>query len=151
MKLTLIRDPSDGVRTFGTLSWSDDQVELQTLERPWIPSIAGPGGHAQTSCVPLGVYELVLHDSAAHPKTWALVNPALGVYHQPGDVPTGQTGRTECLIHTANTIAQLAGCIGVGMTRSLLNGEPDVASSVAAFTALKEAVPWIEGHTISIT
>ncbi len=150
MKLTLHRDPSDNVRTFGELTWADEQIVLQTLERPWIPAEDGsPGGHPLVSCVPLGVYELVLHDSAKHPKTWALVNPTLGVYHQV--IPPSQTGRTACLIHSANLVHQLEGCIGVGLTRSQLNGEPDIASSVAAFEELKAAVPWVVGHTLTIT
>ena len=45
---------------------------------------------------------------------------------------------------------QLAGCIGVGLTRSWLNGEPDIADSVNAFAELKAAVPWVEGHTLAI-
>jgi uncharacterized protein DUF5675 len=140
------------MRTFGTLSWGDDQVELQTLERPWIPADDGsPGGHPLTSCVPRGVYQLVLHDTPAHPQTWALVNPALGVYHELNDIPPGQTGRVACLIHQANLVAQLEGCIGVGLERSKLNGEPDIADSIKAFKVLKDAVPWTNGHTLEIT
>jgi hypothetical protein len=141
------------VRTFGTISWSDDQVELQTLERPWIPAPDGsPGGHPDTSCVPVGVYQLVLHDTPKHPQTWALVNHDLGVWHDPNMVPDELKGhvRAECLIHSANLVHQLKGCIGVGMDRSLLNGEPDIADSVNAFNTLKAAVPWTEGHVLTI-
>lgn len=151
MNLTLTRDSDDGARTFGELAWADDQVILQTLERPWIPVDESPGGHPLTSCVPLGVYALVLHDTPAHPQTWALVNHELGVYHEPGDIPAGATGRTACLIHSANVVGQLAGCIGVGLTRGALNGEPDINSSVAAFNELKGAVPWENGHVLTIT
>lgn len=149
MNLTLIRDPSDGVHTFGTLSWTDGQIDLQTLERPWIPTIT-PGGHPFTSCVPVGVYALEVHDTITHPHTWCLVNPALGVYHEPGDIPS-QGGRAVCLIHTANVVRDLAGCVAVGLTRSTLKGEPDVASSGEAFRTLKEAVPWVNGHVLTIT
>jgi hypothetical protein len=152
MNLMLLRDPDDGVRTFGTLSWSDDQIELQTLERAWIPAGDGsPGGHHLTSCVPRGTYELVLHDTLKHPQTWALVNPDLGVYHELNDIPSGKTGRVASLIHSANLVHQLEGCIGVGLSRSTLNGEPDISSSVAAFERLKAAVPWTNGHSLTIT
>lgn len=153
MNLLLVRDPLFCclARTFGTLHWADDQIVLQTLERPWVPWDSGPGGHPLISCVPEGTYDLVLHDTPEHPQTWALSNPALGVYHEPGDVPAGAMGRTACLIHSANLVEQLAGCIGVGLTRSTLDGEPDIASSVNAFTELKEAVPWIDGHTLTIS
>jgi hypothetical protein len=92
----------------------------------------------------------VLHDTARHPETWALVNPALGIYHEPGDIPVGVEGRFACLIHQANLVSELAGCIGVGLSRSTLDGEPDITSSVAAFQELKNAVPWVAGHTVTI-
>lgn len=145
----LVRDPSDGVRTFGELHWADEQIVLQTLERPWIPTIT-PGGHPYTSCVPLGVYRLEVHDTITHPQTWAMVNHELGVYHEPAEIPS-QGGRAVCLIHSANVVRQLAGCIAVGLTRSLLRGEPDVASSGEAFRVLKEAVPYQDGHILTIT
>lgn len=148
MNLTLHRDPSDGVRTFGELTWADEQIVLQTLELPWLPTIT-LGGHPFTSCVPLGLYQLELHDTITHPQTWCLVNHELGVYHEPDEIPS-RGGRAVCLIHTANVIRELRGCIAVGLTRSQLNGEPDVASSVRAFHELKQAVPWVSGHTLSI-
>jgi hypothetical protein len=156
MNLTLQRDSDDGARTFGALSWSDDQVELITLERPWVPAEDGsPGGHPMTSCVPPGVYRLVLHDTAKHPQTWALVNESLGVFHEPGDAPAGFIGtpRFACLIHSANLVHQLEGCIGVGLSRGTWpdSGEPDITSSVAAFARLKAAVAWTDGHTLTIS
>jgi Family of unknown function (DUF5675) len=154
MDLYVIRDPAGvATQTYGEMDWNaTDQIILQTLELPWVPDPNGaPGGHPDTSCVPCGTYQLVLHNTAAHPETFALVNPALGVYHEPGDIPAGHSGRFACLIHSANLVTQLAGCIGVGLTRSWLGGEPDIADSVNAFTELKEAVPWEAGHTLQIT
>ncbi len=157
MILTLMRDDpqaAPAARTFGELHWADDQILLQTLERPWIPAPDGsPGGDPNLSCVPIGTYDLVLHDTPEHPQTWALVNPALGVFHEAADVPADFIGtpRIACLIHSANLVVQLEGCIGVGLTRSALNGEPDIADSVNAFAELKEAVPWVEGHQLIIS
>jgi hypothetical protein len=155
MILTLLRDANPAPqRTFGELHWADEQIILQTLELPWVPAPDGsPGGHPDTSCVPLGTYALVLHDTPAHPHTFALVNSTLGVYHEPGDVPAdlGYVPRTACLLHSANLVAQLAGCVGVGLSRSMLNGEPDIADSVNAFNELMAAVPWVNGHTLTIT
>lgn len=153
MELIVIRDRGpQPVRWFGEMHWDPaEQIILQTLERPWVPAPDGsPSGHPDTSCVPFGLYQLVLHDTPAHPATWALVNPALGIYHEPGDIPRGQTGRTACLLHSANLVSQLAGCCGVGLSRSMLDGEPDIADSVNAFAELKAAVPWIPGHTLQI-
>jgi Family of unknown function (DUF5675) len=147
--LTLARD-APGSPQFGRLSFGPP-VPLQTLELPWSDASGDVGGDAGASCVPAGVYELVLHDTPTHPQTWALVNPALGVYHEPGDVPPGQPGRTAVLIHPGNTEADSKGCILVGMSRGTVGGEPAVDASVEAFGRLKAAVPWTVGHTLTIT
>jgi hypothetical protein len=152
MKLFLNRDPGpQPQRTYGRLLPGGNLV-LQTLERPWVPAPDGsPGGHPDTSCVPLGTYALARHNTPDHPYTWALVNPALGIYHEPGDIPAGVPARFGCLLHPDNIVETLAGCVGVGLTRSTLNGEPDIADSRAAFADLKAAVPWTDGHTLVIT
>lgn len=148
MNLILTRSSDDGVRTFGTITAGF--LTLQTLERPWIPD-GSPGGHPMTSCVPAGDYTLALHDTLAHPRTFALVNYDLGVYHEPADVPKSVVGaRTACLIHSANIVEQLAGCIGLGLSRSSLNGEPDIASSRQALDEFLSTVPWCAGHVLSI-
>lgn len=153
MQLLLTRDneippPPDhlyGVMEAGTLI-------LQTTERPWVPEHGGaPCGEPGVSCVPAGTYTLVLHDTPAHPLTFALVNEALGIYHEPHDVPTDLCGRSACLIHAGNFASQSEGCILVGHGRGVLNGKPDVTDSRAALAELLAVVPWIAGkHTLTI-
>jgi len=120
---------------------------IHTLERPWMPFVAlgdlpidelPPCGRKGVSCVPPGRYKLVRHSTEAHPNTYALVNPALWVYHQDDDVPFAQRGRarTAVLIHPANYVNELRGCIAPGMTRS---GET-VQSSRAACVLLLRAL-----------
>src|SRR2546429_3658824 len=102
-------------------------------------------------CVPAGTYELVLHDSAAHPHTFALVNHELGIYHSPLDISSDVCGRSECLIHSGNFASQSEGCILVGRARGVLNGVPDVMASKEALRELLAVVPWIAGaHTLTI-
>lgn len=125
-------------------------VVLHTIERPWIPAADHPGGTNGVSCVPAGRYALELHDSAAHPETWALVNHELGVYHLDTDIPKGQGGRTVVLIHPANWASQLEGCIAPGLGRGASAGIPMVTASKPAFLRLKAAVPWRNGHFLSI-
>ena len=152
MNLTLIRDEFGSTFTRGVLQ--ADGLTLQTIELSWWPAADGsPGGHSLTSCVPPGAYELRLHSSAKHPRTWALHNPVLGVYAEPGDIPPGlsYTPRTDCLIHPDNVTATLEGCIGPGLTRGTLNGEPAVLSSVEAFAQLQAVLPWTAGHTLTIS
>ncbi len=139
MKLLLVREPHPQY-TLGVMSLADHQ--WQSLERPWVPG--PPGGTKGVSCVPTGLYRLQRHDTEAHPRSFAIVNEDLGVYHLA--VPPGKQGRTACLIHVANFVQELRGCIALGMGRA---GEALRRSKVAIdqFYAL---VPWIDGHSLEI-
>lgn len=141
MILSLARDPHITC-TLGALSLNGHL--WQSLERPWVP---GPlGGTKGISCVPVGTYRLVKHDTEAHPRSFALVNETLGVYHL--EVPAGRQGRTACLIHVANFVTELRGCIALGMERS---GET-LRRSKVAIDQFYSLVPWIDGaHTLEIT
>lgn len=120
-------------------------VQPFTLELPWVFDLAYPGGHPDISCVPAGLYDLVLHDTLKHPKSFALVNRALGVIHEPD--PTFPNARTVCLLHVADTVADLEGCIGLGMLRA---GPCVIRSSVTALEIFNRQVPWVTGHTLEI-
>lgn len=119
--LRLIRDQHDPVRgTLGHFELSPHPIF--TLERPWVPvvdSIPIPCGRKGVSCVPPGRYQLVPHNTEAHPNSVALVNPELWVYHHEEDVPPEQLGfaRTAVLIHPANYVSELRGCIAPGWDR----------------------------------
>jgi hypothetical protein len=143
MNLLLIRDSDDGVCTLGVLSLGPnlDDPHWQTIERPWIADLTGKlGGLAGRSCVPPGNYDLVIHDSEAHPETWALVNPVLGVRHFP------PSERSAVLIHPANYAHELRGCIAPGLIRA----PRSVLRSRDAFAQLKAVLPWRNGHTLEI-
>jgi len=141
MNLTLYRDLDNGQCTLGTLTLNG--VTLQSLERAWVP---GPtGGTKGVSCVPAGTYRLVRHDTEAHPRSFALVNEELGVYHYA--VPPGKQGRTAVLIHVANWPTELRGCIALGMER----GENSIAKSRIAVNRFYDNVPWVDDeHTLTI-
>jgi hypothetical protein len=122
--LKLFRDTSSATATTGFFDLQPHRIF--TLERPWVPAsifatdnLRIPCGRKGVSCVPPGRYKLVPHNSEAHPHTVALVNPSLWVYHFEEDVPTSQRGwaRTTVLIHPANFVSELRGCIAPGWTR----------------------------------
>lgn len=152
MKLRLIRDdriPPAPDHLYGMMEAGS--LILQTMERPWVPEHRGaPCGEPRVSCVPVGTYDLVLHDTPAHPQTFALVNAELGIYHELADAPPGEIIRVACLLHAGNFASQSEGCVLVGLGRSVLNGQPDVTESRKALQELLAAVPWVLGHTLTI-
>jgi hypothetical protein len=137
MKLTLIRSTGDSERTTGILYVGERT--FATIERPWIPHPDGPGGMQRKSCVPKGVYRVEPWNSVNFPQTYIITNPELGVYRQPFDIPKGQAwGRSAILIHVANRVKDIIGCIGVGMEHGQLGGEPAVLRSVMAMRELNK-------------
>lgn len=120
------------------------QHRLHTIERAWIPNPAGGlSGARFESCVGAGVYRLVPHRSEKYGSVWALVSPALDVYHFPGDVPKGReaSSRVACLIHAANYWNEILGCIAPGRARSKqANGEWMVSQSRDALNVIKTVV-----------
>jgi len=130
-----------------------EALKLTTLELPWVPDLLAPCGVKGRSCVPVGAYALVPHHSEKHPQSWALVNHDLWVYHQDEEVPADRKGlaRTECLLHIANYVRQLEGCIAVGLymaedarhVRMLQN-------STMGMSRLRAALVWPTAHSIVI-
>lgn len=148
MNLTLTRHTQDATRTLGELIVSGQT--FATMERPWIDGPNGPGGKPRESCVPKGTYKLIPHHSQNFPYTYALVNKALGVYYQPIDVPKDQTwGRYAILMHVANRVRDVIGCIGIGKEQGEIGGEPAVLRSTLAMKEL-DAILNRNTHTLVI-
>lgn len=143
--IELVRDQCSPAGTLGYIDLPTSR-RIFTLERPWVPAPPfasnlldpPPCGRKGVSCIPPGVYTLVPHDTDAHPDTFALVNPDLWVYHYDSDVPTWRKGkaRTAVLIHPANFVEELRGCIAPGLGRAA-TGAPTVLSSRHAFNLLR--------------
>ena len=134
-----------------TLGWLDaDTIRLATLERPWIPEPNGSGGKRRESCVPDGTYFVRHHSSDKFPDTFALVNPLLGVWYQPDDIPEGQGwGRSAILIHAGNRAGDVVGCIAVGIRHSTAATERVVLDSRKALDQLR-TVLGKETHSLQI-
>lgn len=147
MDLELIRDVATSTYTYGSITVGS--LVLQTLELPWLPEPGQSCGRPDRSCVPMGTYQLALHDSPKHPRTWALVNESLGIYHEAPVPPPDCLIRTACLIHVANFPKELEGCIGVGRARETQT-PPAIWQSADAFRALQAVLPWQGGHTLTV-
>lgn len=146
MKLTLLRTYRGTDCTLGVLTMEGGS--FQTIERPWVADPKYKGGRKGVSCVPEGIYHLECHNSEAHPRTWALVNPELGVSHWPQDAAEGD--RTAVLIHVANFASELRGCIAPGMSSTVdpARGRM-VTKSRVAMEKIQELLNWSE-HELEI-
>lgn len=145
MHLVLTRDLYTAKETLGILKVASEQ--FQSMERPWVPGNdpGEDGGEPRISCVPEGIYALVLHNTPKHPRTFALVNDALDVVHNP---TPGK--RSSILLHPANWARELEGCIAPGRERLPSDGEWMITESRACMRAILALVPWEAGHTIEI-
>ena len=118
--------------TFGVLRLrnyndSNKPYKFLTVERPWLDN------KASVSCIPEGRYELGLRESGVVARTSG------GMFksgYEIKDVP----GRTFIMMHVANTMDDLEGCVGLGLAPAFIKGKWAVSSSRSAFKQFMEAM-----------
>ena len=133
MKGTILRLRDDGTETLSALFVYDglEKVfECVTLELPW------KGNKTNISCIPRGIYHVSHRESEKY-----------GSHLHVEDVK----GRSYILIHVANYVSQLRGCIALGSSFADINrdGIIDVTSSRNTLKKLVDIVP-IEGMSLEI-
>ena len=133
MKATILRLRDDGTETLSAMFVYDDLdkiFECVTLELPW------KGNKTNLSCIPRGVYHVSHRESEKY-----------GNHLHIEDVKD----RSYILIHVANYVSQLRGCIAVGSSFADINrdGILDVTSSRNTLNKLVDIVP-IGGMTLEI-
>lgn len=119
--ITLTRFAYSPIGTFGILTIRD--WSCYTVERPWIRNVQ------RVSCIPEGIYPLRKRRSLTveritdgkFPDGWEL---------------EGVPYRSHILIHPANTMDDLQGCIGVGQNLGFIAGRWAVTDSQATFAQL---------------
>lgn len=131
------------IATLGKLYLSHNEADfLYTLERPWIGGV--PGGMPFESCVPDGRYELLPYTRQNGDEVYALRNPDNGVYFtkaEKGSAP----GRYKILIHAANYVDQIAGCVAPGRGKAIHQNKHMVTHSRDAMREIMEYDwPYIE-------
>jgi len=111
-------------RTLGTM-FDQNGVEIaKTLELPWLNNAKGK------SCIPPGVY----HVKKQPPKPGREY-----IYFR---LPDSETHRTGILIHIANDVDDISGCIGVGKRFANYNtARPTLAESTAKMKWLADNLP----------
>lgn len=123
----LNRQPSAPDGTFGYIADEGNTVYCDTCELPWL------NNEPDKSCIPIGDYNVVRHNSAAHPNVWELQNV---------------DGRTGILIHNGNTEKDSLGCIIVGNGYGTLYGLPAVLNS--NITLKKLQAEWPDNFLLTV-
>ncbi len=127
-----------------------------TIEQPWTPNPAGhKGGKPSESCIPDGMYTVAPWKRPNGDEVFMIFNPQLGVYRLPEDHPVGN-GRDLILIHKANWVTDIEGCVAPGMSRYPMKNplttrlEQAVAGSGNAMNKLRILLGTTQ-HILSIT
>lgn len=129
--------------------WRIGGAQFETIERPWVPDPDGPGGQAQQSCIPDGRYVLRPWDSPKFGAVYLFEAPELGVYATA--VPAGQRyGRTHVLLHAANEVRELLGCVAPGMRAGIVDGKHWVYESRRALERISELLGRVDVHSVTI-
>lgn len=128
-----------GQGTFGEMKVGN--LLFKTVEREWLDN------KKNISCVPAGVYDLIPHLRVSGTEAYALVNHELGVYRYPNE----KAKRDLILIHIANTMKDVVGCIGPGKVFGGIGDSFAVYSSGNSMKQIIEKLGREETHTLHIT
>lgn len=125
MKLTVeILRTYQEKQTIGEMQFAlgDERHKYMTLELPW------RNNERRVSCIPEGEYQVVRRNSAKYGDHFHVLN-----------VP----GRDMILIHVANFVKELLGCIAVGKSHIDINGDgwKDVSLSGPSLKELNKLLP----------
>ena len=124
-----------GYTSLGTFGeWYSDEGELIciSMEKPWVDNIP------YDSCVPEGEYGIQEYSSPKFGNTYCIVNHYLEVGMYEGDA--GEDTRYAILIHPANWVAQLNGCIAPGSSLTVLDNRWAVSASRVAMNKVFELI-----------
>ncbi len=128
--------------TFGVLSIVDcDEIvfECLTVERPWL------NNEPRVSCIPEGTYVLELRVSEIVYRT---SKEEFEKGFEICDVPD----RTFIMIHVANSMDDLQGCVGVGSSPAWIHHKWAVGNSRVTFQEFMYNMHLVkEDHTIEIS
>lgn len=122
-----------------TLGWLEfGPLRLATMERPWLPNPKGLGGMPKLSCIPDGSYRVYPHNSVKFPETYGVANELLGVW--PAIVPSANKGwgRSAVLIHKGNKVADVIGCIAIGLAHKTEDDYHYITDSAKALVQLQK-------------
>ena len=134
MKLSIER----GYTPFGVFGewYVNGESMCSNVERPWLMN------QSNISCIPEGDYTIEPYDSPTHGECYIIYNESLGVTKFKNDKGL----RWGILVHTANLVSQLAGCIAPATSLNSKGG----SRSRDALNKLKSRLGK-KTHTITIS
>lgn len=109
--------------TFGTLELPDG-TSLVTIECPW------QNNQRNISCIPAGEYEMQKHKSPHNGNRISITSDTLGVTRY------GPSQRSHILMHKANLVESLEGCIAPGVRFGVIAGQWAVIDSEVAMNKI---------------
>lgn len=118
---------------FGRFIYGD--FRAFTVERPWL------NNRARESCIPEGKYTLQRYNSPKFGDTFAVVGGTVSLF------PELHSTRSAILIHPANTMDDLLGCIALGSTLGYVKGKWAVLNSTIT---VKEFLSLAPRHNLSL-
>lgn len=135
MKAFLDRNYRTTIVTLGELYDEDETWDFQTIEKPW------KDNRKRISCIPTGTYIARLGmyyggDGLGGKRDYAS--------YEIMDVPD----RTYIKIHIANYLHDIAGCVGLGMSRE--SRIPMVRQSIAAYESFMDYMDGIKEFELVI-
>ena len=137
-EFTLTRFCYGEMGTFGKLEGAN--FSSFTVEDPW------KNNAPNKSCIPEGIYQAKRTSRPKHGNTFVLINEELKIAEFP---KLGM--RDSCLIHTANTIIDVEGCIGFGERLGCLGSNWAVLDSVSAIKRFMNLMDKEQEFKITIT
>lgn len=123
--------------TFGVLTFGD--FTCFTVERPWL------NNQAKVSCIPEGDYTAIAYNSPKFGSVFAITGGTVSLY------PDSTHARSAVLIHPANTMDDLEGCVGLGSDHGTINGVPGVINSRVTIAKFYELLAGQTSVSLSIT
>lgn len=143
MILSLRRDMPGELVTLGVMRVND--TRFQTIERPWIPNLyGGHSGEKFISCIATGLYRVERFTRPSGERAFRLSCPELDVYRDDDEVLQAgkepRACRTLVLMHIANYVHDVIGCIGVGEERKFVGGRWMVTKSKQSMARLREII-----------
>ena len=133
--LVLERQQYSNKSIIGSMYYDGDFI-CYTLERPWLDN------EPLFSCFPPAIYKLEPHKFHGKLPVVALINEELGVTHW----EESESSRYAILIHPANQVSELAGCIACGTDK----GIDEVMSSRDAVSLTMSTININNIHSLTI-